>query len=522
MSNRNKSTIFYFMLVVVASVMVGMVLASRLGLSPQSSAQTLNLPPVNSAPITGPLSAATFRDVAKMVTPAVVNIRADSMQPQQDLNDFFGGGDPDLLDRFFGGQRRNPGSGENQQRRQQPREELVSARGTGFIIDKSGLILTNNHVVEGATKIRVSLYGEDEDQEYNARVIGRDQLTDSALLELTEKPNHELPIAKLGDSSQMQPGDWVMAIGNPFGLNHSVSVGVISANRPGGLPVADRRNADVLQTDAAINPGNSGGPLINLRGEVIGVNTAIATNGFSQGNMGVGYAIPSNTIREVLPQLRSGKIVRGRIGVVVQPLVQRQLEALGLKQRNGALVRSVEDDGPAEKAGIEPGDVILSWNGQPVANNDDLVSKVTKTKPGQTVPIRVMRERQERTLNVTVEELNLENEGTRRARAAGGTAEEPAPTKGFGMTIEDVTADWARQLRLNSTQRGAVITDVDRGSPAFEAGLRPGHVIVRVGSTRVNSAAEAERELNRVPSGGTALLRVLENGQEAFVTVGKQ
>jgi len=532
MLNRNKSTIFYLLLVVVASVMVGMVLASRLDLAPQSSAQTLNLPPVNSAPITGPLTATTFREVAKNVTPAVVNIRADSMQPQQaDLNDFFGGGgggSDDFFDRFFGGggsgpQQRSP-RGENQQqpRRQQPRDELVSARGTGFIIDKSGLILTNNHVVEGATKILVSLYGEDEDHQYPARVIGRDQLTDSALIELTEKPNHELPIAKLGDSSQMQPGDWVMAIGNPFGLAHSVSVGVISANRPGGLPVADRRNADVLQTDAAINPGNSGGPLINLRGEVIGVNTAIATTGFSQGNMGVGYAIPSNTIREVLPQLRSGKIVRGRIGVVVQQIQRSQLDALGLKNRTGALVRSVEDDSPAEKAGLEPGDVILQWNGTPVANNDELVSKVTKTKPGTTVPLRVLRDKQEKTLNVTVEELNLDSEGSNRRDRTSGSVEQSETPKGFGMTIDDVTPDWARRLRLNDGQRGAVVTDVDQGSPAWEAGLRPGHVIVRVGSTRVASAADAQRELNRVTSGGTATLRAIENGQEVFMTVTKR
>ena len=184
------------------------------------------------------------------------------------------------------------------------REQVVQAAGTGFIIDKAGFILTNNHVVEGATKIEVSLYGEDEDQEYDAKVVGRDPLTDSALIELTEKPDHTLPEVKFGDSSQMQPGDWVMAIGNPFGLAHTVSVGVISAlERPFQWPSG--RSAQVLQTDAAINPGNSGGPLLNLRGEVIGINTAIYTDGAPAGNIGIGFAIPINTVRDLLPQLRT-------------------------------------------------------------------------------------------------------------------------------------------------------------------------------------------------------------------------
>ena len=216
----------------------------------------------------------------------------------------------------------------------------MQAAGTGFIIDKAGFILTNNHVVEGATKIEVSLYGEDSDQEYAAKVIGRDPLTDSALIELTEKPNHPLPEIKFGDSSQMQPGDWVMAIGNPFNLAHTVSVGVISAlERP--FPTTEGRSTQVLQTDAAINPGNSGGPLLNIRGEVIGINSAIYTDARQAGNIGIGFAIPINTVRELLPQLRSGKITRGMIGVSIGVIPQNALGELGLKSRQGALVSSV-------------------------------------------------------------------------------------------------------------------------------------------------------------------------------------
>src|SRR5712691_7814151 len=318
MSNR-KTTLFYALLIAVASLAVGMVIASRLDLTPQSAAQTVAAPPFNTAPINGAISATTFRDVAKAVTPAVVNIRTESRQRTQDLSQFFGGGgdqgdSDDLLQRFFG--QGGQGQGQGQQQRQRPREQIVQAAGTGFIIDKAGFILTNNHVVEGATKIEVSLYGEDSDQEYAAKVIGRDPLTDSALIELTEKPNHPLPGIKFGDSSQMQPGDWVMAIGNPFNLAHTVSVGVISAlERP--FPVSEGRSAQVLQTDAAINPGNSGGPLLNMRGEVIGINTAIYTDSRQAGNIGIGFAIPINTVRDLLPQLRSGKITRGKIGVSV-------------------------------------------------------------------------------------------------------------------------------------------------------------------------------------------------------------
>ena len=538
MVNRNKSTFFYFLLAVVASVMVGMVLASRLDLASQSSAQT-GVPAVNSAPITGPVTATTFREVAKAISPAVVNIRTESLQQTQDLSEFFGGGGgaPDLFDRLFPNRPRGQGQQDDDQpaprRRQQPDTELVQAAGTGFIIDKAGLILTNNHVVEGATKIRVSLYGEDDDQEYEARVVGRDQLTDSALIELTEKPNHELPTIKFGDSAQMQPGDWVMAIGNPFGLDHTVSVGVISGSRGqgdvGALRVARLRTAEVLQTDAAINPGNSGGPLINLRGEVIGVNTAIATTGMAQGNMGVGFAIPSNTIREILPQLRSGKVVRSRIGVQVGAVRREVVDELGLKDKSGALVSFVEEGGPAEKAGLEIGDVILSWNGKPVRNSDELVGMVVRTKPGTAVPVRIVRDKKERALTVTVVELDLDEEsGRARERATERSSVEPEQNKGFGMTIENITAEMTRQLRLQDNVRGAVITDIDQGSPAARQGLRPGDIIYRVGSVPVTSAVEAQRELNRVPAGGTALLRIIRRDQtsskgyqELFLTVTK-
>jgi serine protease Do len=522
MSNR-KTTFFYALLIAIASLAVGMVIASRLGMSPESSAQTVAVAR-NSAPLTGPLTATTFRDIAKSVSPAVVNIRTESRQKAQDLTEFFGGGgqgggSDDLFERFFGG---GGGGGGGQQAPRRQRDQVVQAAGTGFIIDKAGFILTNNHVVEGATKIEVSLYGEDDGQEYAARVVGRDPLTDSALIELTEKPNHTLPEVKFGDSSEIQPGDWVMAIGNPFGLAHTVSVGVISANRPSGLPVAEGRRADVLQTDAAINPGNSGGPLLNVRGEVIGINTAIYTDSRQQGNIGIGFAMPINVVLDLLPQLRAGKITRGRIGVSIGQIPSDALAEFGLKDRNGALVVTVTPSGPAAKAGLEPGDVITSFNGKPVKKSDDLQQAVASTRPGTTVPLRIVRDKAERTLNVTVEELDLEAE-SQTGRAAPGNNDTPQEqtSAGFGLSLGNITPQIAQRLRLDPDVRGAVIMDVDPDSAAARAGLTQGDVISRVGRQVVTNAVEAQRELARVASGSTAFLRIIRNGQEQFVPVRK-
>ncbi len=509
MSTR-KTTLFYALLIAVASLAVGMVVASRLELSPTSSAQavTTAVPPANSAPLSGMVDAGTFRTIAKSMSPAVVNIRTESQQRRTRMTQ---GGEDDLLERFFGG---------GMQRRQQPeRPQVTQAAGTGFIISKDGFILTNNHVVEDATKIQVSLYGDDADVTYLAKVIGKDALTDSALIQLTEMPKGELTEVKFGDSAQMQPGDWVMAIGNPFGLAHTVSVGVISATeRP--FPFTDGRSQDVLQTDAAINPGNSGGPLLNVRGEVIGINTAIYTDSRAQGNIGIGFAVPINTVRELLPQLRSGKVTRGVIGVSVEPVPRDALAELGLKERTGALVRQVNRGAPADKAGIEPGDVILEFNGKAVRNRDDLVGFVTRTAPGTSVPVKVLRDKSEKRMNLTVGELNLEAEANRETSEPQEPEEQAG--EGFGMTVGTLTADLARRLQLSADTTGVVITDVDAGSPAQRAGLSRGDVLLQVNRRPVKSVADAARELARVDAGSTAFLLVLRNGQESFVTVRKE
>jgi serine protease Do len=519
MMSTGKTTLFYSFLIMVASLAVGMVIASRLDLTPASSAQgtIAAAPPMNSAPLSGPVDASTFRNIAKAMSPAVVNIRSTSKQRAQEMTEFFGGGgggNDDLLERFFGGQGR-------QRPQQRPREQETQAAGTGFVINKTlGYILTNNHVVEGATKVEVNFLGEDNDVYHEAKIVGRDPLTDSALIQLVDK-NTNLIEVKFGDSSQMQPGDWVMAIGNPFGLAHTVSVGVISATAR-SFPIAEQRFADVLQTDAAINPGNSGGPLLNARGEVVGINTAIYTDSRQQGNIGIGFAIPINSVRELIPQLQTGRVSRGVIGVSVTPIPADALAEFGLTQRRGALVGTVAKGKPAAKAGIEPGDIILEFNGKAVKNRDELVATVVATKPGSTVPVKILRDKQEKTVSLTVDELDLDEEGNRAVEQRTSIEPDEEPSQGFGVTLSALTADIARRLRAPADAQGVLVSDVEQGSPAFRAGIVRGDIITRVNRQPVRTPQEASRALGQVASGGTAFLLVIRGGQEQFFTVRKE
>jgi len=307
-----------------------------------------------------------------------------------------------------------------------------------------------------------------------------------------------------------------MAIGNPFNLSHTVSVGVISAlGRP--MQVADGRFEDVLQTDAAINPGNSGGPLLNLRGEVIGINSAIYTDSARGANIGIGFAVPINTVREILPQLEKGKVVRGRIGVTVTDVPRDALAEFGLMERKGAMVSQVIANGPAAKAGMEPGDVILEFNGKNVTGRNALVTIVMNTKPGAAVPIKVLRDKVEKSLSVTVEELNLEAEST---APTGATDEEVG--SGFGMTLGPLGSDMARRLQVPSGTRGVLVTDVDATSTAARGGIRPGDVILRVNRRPVETVSDASKALAAVRTGGAVQLLLWSQGQERFVVITKE
>jgi serine protease Do len=531
MSTR-KTSLFYGVLIAVAGMAVGMVIASRLDLAPASSAQTVSVPSMNSSPINGPIDATTFRNIAKANAPAVVNIQTEVRQRGRDLSEYFGQGGDDLLRRFFGGddpqatpQQRGRGR-QNRQQQQQQDAPVLEGAGTGFVIDKAGYVLTNNHVIDGAETIRVSLYGGERTESYAAKVVGHDTLTDSALIQLTEMPKQPLSEVRLGDSDQMQPGDWVMAIGNPFRLGHSVSVGVISGlggpNRAFGVP---GREQEMLQTDAAINPGNSGGPLLNIRGEVVGMNTAIYTDQRSA-NIGIGFATPLNTIRDLLPQLRAGKIIRGVIGVQVSKdhLTSEAAKAFGLPNTSGALITTVNPSGPADKAGIQPGDVVVDYNGKPVKDSDSLVSMVVNTKPGTSVPVDVYRNNQKKAVNVTVGELDLDAEQSRQARRAGSTPEpvdRQPPETSFGMTLEQITPDLARRLDLPANTGGAIVTDVDRNSPAANAGVSPNDVILEVNRHKVNNVSQVTKELQNVQPGQAAFMLVWREGGNVFVTMTK-
>jgi serine protease Do len=523
--STGKTSAFYIVLIAVAGMAVGMVIASRLDLAPASSAQSIRVPAVNSAPLSGPIDATTFRNIAKLNAPAVVNIQTEVRARNRDLTDSLGGGD-DLLRRFFGGDdpqapaprgRNRTPSGRNNE------APVMEGAGTGFIINKSGLILTNNHVIDGAETIRIILYGAERLETYAAKVVGHDVLTDTALLQFTEMPPQPLTEMKFGDSDQMQPGDWVMAIGNPFRLGHSVSVGVISAlGRPFGVV---GREQNMLQTDAAINPGNSGGPLLNVRGEVVGMNTAIYTDQRSA-NIGIGFATPMNAIRDLLPQLQNGKVIRGVIGVTVSKdhLTAETAKAFGLPNTSGALIATVVANRPADKAGVIPGDVVVDFGGKPVKDSDALVAMVVSTKPGTTVPLVIYRNNQRKSLSVTIDELDLDDEQTLSARRTAPNGPEPQPTTtGFGMTLESITPEIARRAALPaSTAGGAIVTDVDRNSPAARASVVPGDVILEVNRQKVATVSQVTRELQKVQNGQVAFLLLWRDGNNQFVTMTKR
>jgi serine protease Do len=515
-----KSSVFYGLLIAVTSIVVGMVIASRLDLTPTSSAANgpLTIPATNSAPLDGPIDAGTFRNIARVAGPAVVSIQATSMRQVRSSGD--------SIQEFFGfpipgapGQRRPPVP-ENQ-----PEEVPQTGAGSGFIIDKAGYILTNNHVVDGATAIEVRLSTMNELADgLPAKVVGRDELTDTALLQLLEMPSTALPVMKFGDSAQMAPGDWVMAIGNPFNLSNTVTVGIVSAVGRQNQ-VSRGRTEDFIQTDAAINRGNSGGPLLNIRGEVIGINTMILTDDpLNGGNVGVGFAVPINTVRDLLPQLHEGKVTRGRIGVTVfrRPMNEQYARDLGLPRPMGAEIETVERGGPASRAGLRAGDVIIEVNGKPVRDNNELVSMIMATRPDSTVPLKVVRDKETITLNVTVAELDLAAEQeVARSTETQPRRGQPRDT-GFGMSITPITPQVRQELDLPAGQGGAVVVSVTPFGPAAQAGLQPRDVILSIQGQQVSTPDEVSSVIDAIPTGRTTRMIIWRQGDEQAVQVRKR
>ena len=373
------------------------------------------------------------------------------MGPVNPFRDFFG---EDFFDKFFGNS---------------PRRELKQkSLGSGFVIDREGYILTNNHVVEKASSIKVKLSDE---KEYDAKIIGRDPKTDIALIKIDV--NHELPSAIFGDSDKLEVGDWVVAIGNPFGLEHTVTAGIVSAK---GRVIGAGPYDDFIQTDASINPGNSGGPLLNLKGEVVGINTAIVSGG-----QGIGFAIPINVVQGLLPQLKSkGKIARGWLGVVIQKITPEIAKSFGLKEAEGALVSDVMEDGPAEKAGIKRGDVIISFNGKKIKDNEMLPRLVAATEIGKKAKVEIIRDGKPAGIEIVIGELP--EEGLKASK-------KPEVEKDFGLVVQDITPEIAKHLNLKD-RSGVIATDVAPGSPAGDADIRSGDIIKEISRKPIRNMAD--------------------------------
>jgi serine protease Do len=382
-----------------------------------------------------------------------------------------------------------------------PEGHRTQGAGSGVIISKDGYILTNNHVVEGAQEVTVTLADK---QEYKAEVIGLDPKTDLAVLKIDAKK--PLPAAALGNSENLKVGDWVVAIGNPFGLNHTVTSGIVSAK---GRVIGAGPYDDFIQTDASINPGNSGGPLFNMGGEVVGINTAIIPQG-----QGIGFAIPVNTAKPLIPQLvNDGEVTRGYLGVNIQSITPELAKALGVEDRKGALVADITPGSPAEKGGLKRGDIIVAYEGKDVTDHHVLPAMVAATPVDEKVTVTVLRDGKQRKLSVTVGKLP--SDSARLEKTA-------QPTKGrWGLQLHDLSPQIADQFRLQADQ-GVVVVGVEPGSPAHEAGIRQGDVIVEVNRQPVNSVKEVKENIDKTKDEDHLLLLVQRQNGKMYVPLEQQ
>jgi serine protease Do len=482
---------------IISLILVGVLVGlGPLGSTPQPAwAQAQAQAPTYLAPD-------TFANLAKQVSGAVVNISTEKVVKNR-MREFFGEGSRrrgpgmpfgpegpfrdfrDFFDKFFG---------------QMPKSFKTRSLGSGFIIDPKGYVVTNNHVVEGADKIKVILVGG---KEYKATVKGRDPKTDLALIKLVNPPAN-LPFLKMGDSDAIQVGDWVLAVGNPFGLSHTVTQGIISAK---GRVIGAGPYDNFLQTDASINPGNSGGPLLNLKGEVIGINTAILASG-----QGIGFATPSNIAKSVIPQLREkGKVTRGMIGVQVQNVTPELAKSFGMSEPRGALVAEVNPGSPAQKAGIHRGDIIIEFNGHPIHEMNELPRLVADTAPGSKATVKVLRKGKEKTLKLTIVQLTEERQAQAKEEGAG----EKTP---LGLEVQNLSPNLARQFRLRDN-KGVVVVQVEAGGPAAESGIRPGDMILEVNGTVVNTVKGYRAAIAKLKKGSVVRFLIKRTGRTLFLTM---
>jgi serine protease Do len=431
----------------------------------------------------------SFSQLVKDASPSVVNISTVKVIKDRGRGPAplpFGPNDPlrDFFDRFF--------------RDQIPKDFRQRSLGSGFIIDKDGFILTNNHVVEKTDEIKVRLA---DDREFTAKIVGRDPKTDLALIRI--QPDRPLTPLTLGDSDKLEVGDWVVAIGNPFSLGHTVTSGIVSAKY---RQIGAGSYENFIQTDASINPGNSGGPLLNTAGEVIGINTAIFSQ--SGGSIGIGFAIPVNMAKDLLPQLKNGKVVRGWLGVMIQKITPDLKSKLKLSDEIGALVADITAEGPADKAGIERGDVIVSFDGKEIKQMHDLPYIVASTPIGKTVTVGLIRKGQTKTVKVKIERLKEEDDSK--------TVTEAKPN--LGMTVEEITPELARHFGLSETS-GLVVVQVEGGTAAAEAGMRPGDLILEVDQVKVKDLSQFSRKIETYKAGDTILFLAKRRGTTLYLTL---
>ncbi len=449
---------------------------------------------------TQPLASNIFVEIAKKQNPAVVNVstkakaetahknfRVPRPGPGQNKSpDTF----RDFYDRFFG---------------ERPNQRPKRGMGSGFVIDKEGHILTNYHVIEGAGEIVVILDDNGTEKEYTATLVGSDPKTDIALIKINRESgdNKDFPFLRLGSSENLEVGEWVVAIGNPFGLSHTVTVGVVSAL---GRSIGAGPYDEFIQTDASINPGNSGGPLINIEGDVIGINTAIIS-GNTGGNVGIGFAIPIDIAKGILKDLRErGTVTRGWLGVMIQKITPDLAKSFGLSQSEGALVGDVIPDGPAAKGGVKRGDVIVMFDGQQVKDMEDLPKIVAATRPNSVVDVEVIRDGSRMTLSVSIELLE-DSQETVVAKA------DP-----LGLQVQDITEELARSLKLESVE-GVLVSDVTAGNAAAEAGIRRGDVISEMNRSIVKDMRDYQNLMASVQKGSSVLFLVKRGGSTIYIAV---
>jgi serine protease Do len=484
MQLRRTSFVAVLALVLVAGVALGAFAGGRADrVAPPAAAPSAPILPVQM-----PLNTGTFANVAEVIKPAVINITTMSRTAAGTPGGPGGPGGRTPFEEFFGEEFFRRFFGDAPERI--PQRSL----GSGVIVDPSGIALTNAHVVEKATEIEVITL---DGSKHKAKVVGMDKKTDLAVLKLDDG-KATFKFARMGDSERIQVGDWVIAVGSPFGLQATVTAGIISAK---ARNIGQGPFDDFLQTDAAINPGNSGGPLVNMQGEVIGINTAIVAGG-----SGIGFAIPSNMAKKIYTEIQSkGRVTRGWLGVSIQPLTPELAKSFGAKDTKGVLVSDVVAESPAAKAGLKSGDIVLEFNGKKVEAPADLQRSVGLTQPGQDAKVKVWRDQGEKSLDIKVGESQDDRESQPRLGGGG----KPAPSS-LGLDVRPLTPELAKQLNLKSTD-GVIVARVEENSAAAEAGVQRGDVIREVNRQKVRSMADYER-LTKDVKDGDRLTVLLQRG----------